>query len=128
MSSQNAVDEILCQLQNNPPFTITIIGLGPLTNVALAYEKDKYTFSRVKQIICLGGVIKSCGNVTPCAEFNFFADPDAANILSEATKGFSPSETIQSKIERLNRKEILPLHFTVLPIDGNIKIRLFFNI
>ncbi|CAB4483263.1 nucleoside hydrolase [Rhizophagus irregularis] len=117
MSSRNAVDEILYQLQNNPPFTITIIGLGPLTNLALAYEKDKYTFSRVKQIICLGGAINSCGNVTPCAEFNFFVDPDAANILAEATKGFSPSETIQNKIERLNRKEILPLHFTVLPIN-----------
>ncbi|RIA92505.1 Inosine/uridine-preferring nucleoside hydrolase domain-containing protein [Glomus cerebriforme] len=120
-SSRNAIDEILYQLENSPPFTITIIGLGPLTNLALAYEKDKHTFSRVKQIICLGGAI-ACGNVTPCAEFNFFADPDAASILVESTKGFSLSENVQNKIERLNRKEVLPLHFTVLPIDVSSKV------
>ncbi|GES90502.1 nucleoside hydrolase [Rhizophagus clarus] len=96
MSSRNAVDEILYQLQNSPPFTITIIGLG--------------------------GSIDSFGNVTPCAEFNFFADPDAANILTEATKGYSPSETVQSKVERFKRKEILPLYLTVLPINVSTNI------
>ena len=121
MSSRNATDEILHQLQNSPPFTITIIALGPLTNLGLAHEKDKYTFSRVKQIICLGGFVDFYGNVTPCAEFNFFADPDAASILAEVTKGFSQSETVQNKIERLNRKEIVPLHLTVLPANGKIK-------
>ena len=79
------------------------------------------TFSRVKQIICLGGNVEFLGNVTPCAEFNFFADPDAAYNLVEATKGFSPSETIENRIKRLDRKEILPLHLTVLPINGSIK-------
>ena len=57
---------------------------------------------------------------------NFFADPDAAAILTEATIGFSPSETVQNKIERLNQNEIIPLHFIVLPINGILLT--FFNI
>ena len=99
--------------------------MGPLTNIALAYEKDKHVFSRVKQVICLGGSIDSIGNVSPCAEFNFYVDPDAVSILTEATKGFSPSETVQSKIEKLDDNKVVPLHFTVLPVNGIIP---FFNI
>ncbi|CAG8524669.1 11759_t:CDS:2 [Funneliformis mosseae] len=128
MSSRDAIDEILIQLKNSPPFTITIIALGPLTNLALAYEKDKRTFSRVKQIICLGGAINSPGNTTPCAEFNIYADPDAACILTEATKGFSPSVTIQNKIEMLHHRDHVPLHLTVLPINGiHLYIKVFTN-
>ncbi|KAJ9055703.1 hypothetical protein DSO57_1001139 [Entomophthora muscae] len=88
-SPLNAVDEILFQLKSLPPFTLTIVALGPLTNIALAIQKDPITMSRVKRIVVMGGALLSVGNITPMAEFNFYADPHAVNVVFDATRGFN---------------------------------------
>ncbi|KAI9297285.1 nucleoside hydrolase, partial [Neoconidiobolus thromboides FSU 785] len=85
VSEYNAVDEILFQLKNNPPFTITIVTLGPLTNLAKAIQKDAYTVGLAKHIYIMGGACKVPGNVTTEAEFNFFADGYAAKVVLDAT-------------------------------------------
>ncbi|KAJ3023560.1 hypothetical protein HKX48_002433 [Thoreauomyces humboldtii] len=81
LSSRFAEDEILHQLATNPPNTISIVAVGPLSNVARAIRKDPETMSRVKAIFTMGGAINVPGNVTPVAEFNWYADPLAAHIL-----------------------------------------------
>ena len=65
---------------------ITIIALGPLTNIAKAIEKDKEALSTVKEIILMGGAFKSFGNCSPVAEFNFWVDPHGAKYLFNNSK------------------------------------------
>ena len=57
---------------------LTIIMLGPLTNLALALRRAPGAFSRVKRIVVMGGAARMPGNVTPAAEFNIYCDPLAA--------------------------------------------------
>lgn len=61
LSKRLAHDEILYQLAEAEPKTMTIIAVGPMTNVALAYEKDPITFARCKQVICMGGSLDMPG-------------------------------------------------------------------
>ena len=64
---------------------IEIIALGPLTNVAMAIQKEPAFASAVKQMVIMGGAIAAlpdgAGNITPNAEFNFWVDPEAARIV-----------------------------------------------
>ena len=59
----------------------TLIALGPLTNVATAILATPGVTERLARIVAMGGAIRREGNVTPAAEFNFFADPEAAAIV-----------------------------------------------
>lgn len=54
-TSRDAADEILYQLKTSPPLSVSLLAVGPLTNLALAYERDPVTFSRVKRIVIMGG-------------------------------------------------------------------------
>ena len=63
---------------------LTIVALGPLTNLALALQQDPRRLGRAGRIVVMGGAIAVPGNVTPCAEFNFYVDPEAASTVLEA--------------------------------------------
>jgi purine nucleosidase/pyrimidine-specific ribonucleoside hydrolase len=80
---QEAVDLILDVIRKNPG-EITLIAVGPLTNVALAIERDAATMKQLAELIVMGGSVAGIGNVTPAAEFNFFADPHAAQRVLRA--------------------------------------------
>ena len=60
---------------------LSIITLGPLTNLAAALERDARAMARVREVIVMGGSLDGRGNVTPTAEFNFYADPLAAQAV-----------------------------------------------
>ncbi|KAF9318854.1 hypothetical protein BG003_010469 [Podila horticola] len=95
LSKRIAHEEILHQLREAEPNTITLIAIGPMTNLALAYEQDPVTFARCKRVICMGGNLDIPGNVTPVAEFNFHACPHAVNIILQATANADPSKAIK---------------------------------
>ena len=57
---------------------LTIVALGPLTNLALALELDGARLASVGRVVVMGGAVDVPGNVTPAAEFNMHVDPDAA--------------------------------------------------
>ena len=60
---------------------LTIIALGPLTNVAVALERDAAAMRSIRELVVMGGSADGNGNVTPAAEFNFFSDPVAADTV-----------------------------------------------
>ncbi|KAI9494385.1 Inosine/uridine-preferring nucleoside hydrolase domain-containing protein [Zychaea mexicana] len=124
-TERDAADEILYQLKQAPPLTVSILAVGPLTNVALAYQRDPVTLSRAKRIVIMGGAVDCPGNVTPMAEFNFRADPDAADIVLGASKGFRHTpEGYRERVELVAQGKQAPSHVVVLPLkgaeDGNI--------
>lgn len=63
------------------PGEVTVVALGPLTNVALAIQLDPTFSKNVGQIALLGGAFAVNGNVNPAAEANIFGDPDAADVV-----------------------------------------------
>jgi purine nucleosidase len=74
---------ILDTIRKNPG-EITLLGLGPLTNIALAIREDKEAMRGVKELIVMGGTDKFHGNCSPVAEFNFWVDPHAAREVFDS--------------------------------------------
>ncbi|EDV22637.1 uncharacterized protein TRIADDRAFT_28473 [Trichoplax adhaerens] len=62
---------------------VSLIMIGPLTNLALACRLDPTFPSKVKDLTIMGGNYQGKGNITTAAEFNFYADPEAANVVLE---------------------------------------------
>ena len=71
----------LINLTSAQPKEITIVAIGPLTNIALAMQLDPKFALNIKEIVIMGGAIESYGNMNRVAEFNFFVDPEAAEIV-----------------------------------------------
>jgi inosine-uridine nucleoside N-ribohydrolase len=72
----SAVDLILESAEG-----MTVIALGPLTNVGAAARKYPQRFRKLARVVVMGGAFRTHGNVTAAAEFNIHADPDAANAV-----------------------------------------------
>lgn len=71
----------MARLVADNPGEITILALGPLTNLALAMRLDPTFAGRVKRIIFMGGIVRGHGNVRAFATANIFNDPEAARIV-----------------------------------------------
>lgn len=80
--------EMILDALHRAPDALTLIATGPLTNLALAEEKEPGILRKAKHIIAMGGAIEMQGNVTATAEFNIFYDPESA------AKVFAASERI----------------------------------
>ena len=76
---EHAVDAIL-RLANEEP-GLTLVTLGPLTNIALALGRDPGLADKVGRCVVMGGAPCCEGNVTPAAEYNIWVDPEAARIV-----------------------------------------------
>jgi inosine-uridine nucleoside N-ribohydrolase len=91
-SSEHAVDYLIRSfMESTQP--IDLITLAPLTNIAIALQKERRLEERINSLIMMAGGIE-CGNSTPAAEFNVWADPEAADIVFRS---------------RIHRKTIVPL-------------------
>jgi purine nucleosidase len=75
----HAVDAMIACVNDNPG--ITLVTLGPLTNVALALAKDPDVAEKVSRCVVMGGNPCCEGNVTPAAEYNMWVDPEAARMV-----------------------------------------------
>jgi purine nucleosidase len=75
----HGVDGILQTIESNPG--IVLVTLGPLTNIALAVSRSPSIVDRVSRCVVMGGNPCCEGNVTPAAEYNFWVDPEAAQIV-----------------------------------------------
>ncbi len=80
---EHAVDFIIREALAAPG-EVTLVAVGPLTNVALALRKEPRLAGALREIVMMGAALRADGNVTPRAEFNVFADPHAAQIVFHA--------------------------------------------
>lgn len=84
LQDKHAVDFIIDTLRERPEGTVTLVPIGPLTNIAAAFERAPDIIPRVKQIVLMGGAYFEVGNITPAAEFNIYVDPEAAKAVFAA--------------------------------------------
>ncbi len=82
-SPGHAVKELVTRI-NDAPGEITLVTLGPLTNVAAALQLDPHLLLKCKRVVSMACSPDGYGNVSDCAEFNVWADPDAAKIAFAA--------------------------------------------
>jgi len=80
--AENATDLIRSIVRANPG-EITVVAVGPLTNVATVLKVDPAIAPMIKSFVLMGGCL-SGGNITPAAEFNFYVDPEAARIVFDS--------------------------------------------
>lgn len=73
----HAVEYIIDSISSSPG-EITLIMLGPLTNLAVALENEAEIAEKIKEVYIMGGAARVPGNITPLAEFNFYKDPESA--------------------------------------------------
>ncbi len=73
----NAID-FLAEKLGQHPGQLTVVALGPLTNLARLLERHPQALGRAAQVVVMGGAVNTLGNATPYAEFNFYSDPVAA--------------------------------------------------
>jgi len=86
--SELAHDLIIRVVRENPG-EVTLLCVGPMTNIALAFLKAPEIVSKVRRIVSMGGAIHYPGNVTPQAEYNVFCDPEAFEIVLKSGIDFT---------------------------------------
>ena len=80
----HAVDQLDALLMAHAPDSVTVVAMGPLTNLALAEIRRPGLLRRARAVVVMGGAAFCPGNVRPTAEFNFYADPVAAHVVLAA--------------------------------------------
>jgi len=81
LQDQDAVEFIIETLRREEAGTVTLVPIGPLTNIALALLKAPDIAERIERIVLMGGAYFEVGNITPAAEFNIYVDPEAAETV-----------------------------------------------
>lgn len=88
------VARLMVDLVRDEPGQLTLLTLGPLTNVILACERSPEFLGNLKELICLGGAMGVSGDITAAAEFNIYGNPAAAQsvLTSLCTKTLIPMD------------------------------------
>lgn len=76
--------EVLLEMLKRYPDEMSLVTLGPLTNLAEALQRDEGHVKRLREVVIMGGAIGVPGNTTPAAEFNIYIDPHAAHRVFQS--------------------------------------------
>jgi purine nucleosidase/pyrimidine-specific ribonucleoside hydrolase len=107
---EHAVDLMVNTIHASPE-PVTLVPVGPLSNVAMAFLRAPDIKQKITRIVLMGGAAQ-LGNVTPAAEFNIFVDPEAASIVFEAGVPITMvglDVTLQARISAAERERIRAL-------------------
>ena len=107
---RHSSEKVIIEAVRNAPHQVTLICLGPLTNLAAALERDAELAYLLKRVIICGGTICAPGNVTPTAEANIHADVPAAQAVLEAPVAASmiPLDVTRALRFELDFLDVLP--------------------
>ncbi|MCJ7661740.1 MAG: nucleoside hydrolase [Anaerolineales bacterium] len=83
-AASNEAIAVLLETIHQFPHDLTLVTLGPLTNIAVALRLDPSIAQLVSECVIMGGTGQGHGNITPVGEYNFLADPEAAKIVFES--------------------------------------------
>ena len=78
---QHAVDFIVETLAVADDASITLVPMGPLTNIGQVITRHPEIIGKIEQIVLMGGAMREAGNISPSAEFNILVDPEAADAV-----------------------------------------------
>ncbi len=81
--------ELIINLIHKHPGEITLLCIGPMTNLALAILRDPSIVPLIKNVVSMGGTIHAPGNATPSSEYNVFCDPHAFDVVIRAGLKFT---------------------------------------
>ena len=103
-------EKVICDEVRAAPDSVTIVALGPLTNVARALARDAELSSLVGRIHIMGGSVRVGGNVTASAEFNIHCDPESARSVfrSATTKTLVPLDVTNQVMMTFAQLDELP--------------------
>ncbi len=112
LQSEHAVDFIVRTLLDAEDASVTLVPVGPLTNIGTAIDKEPAILPKIEQIVLMGGAMREGGNRTPSAEFNILVDPDAADIVFRCGRpitqmGLDVSHQVLSTKDRVDRIKAL---------------------
>jgi inosine-uridine nucleoside N-ribohydrolase len=107
-------DKVITDEIRKAPESVTIVALGPLTNIATVLRRDPSLAEQLGQLVIMGGTLLGPGNVTPAAEFNIYCDPIAARDVfrSKTTKTLIPLDITSQVVMTFDLLDQLPDEFT----------------
>lgn len=107
---QHTSEKIICDEVRAAPDEVTILALGPLTNIARAFQRDPALAAMVSGIIIAGGSVGGVGDVTAAAEFNMYYDPLSARAIfhSATTKTLVPLDVTRQVVFTFDLLDQLP--------------------
>jgi len=108
LQPDHAVDYIIRALLDAEDASITLVPMGPLTNIGTAIDREPAILPTIEQIVLMGGAMREGGNRTPSAEFNILVDPDAADIVLRCGRpitqiGLDATHQVLSTRDRVER-------------------------
>jgi inosine-uridine nucleoside N-ribohydrolase len=114
-------DKVIADEIRKAPESVTIVALGPLTNIATVFRRDPSLAEQVGQLIIMGGTLHGPGNITPAAEFNIYCDPVAARDVfrSKTTKTLIPLDITSQVVMTFDLLDQLPDELT--PVGGLLR-------
>ncbi len=106
---EGAVQFLYDRLTREPGAAV-LVALGPLTNLARLLRERPAALEQAKNIVVMGGAVNTPGNVTPKAEFNFYSDPVAAEIVLSSGLPITLIDLAACRQVGISREQALALH------------------
>ena len=110
LARQHPAEKLICDEVRAAPGEVTLICLGPLTNVAAALAREPQLISMLGRLVIMGGAVNGIGNVTSAAEYNIYFDPHSARQVfrSPTTKTLIPLDVTTQVTWSLDLLDQLP--------------------
>ncbi len=109
LSSRSGIDLVIDTARDRPG-EVTLVALGPLTNVAVALEREPRLLSLLRRLVIMGGCFRVAGNTAPRTEWNMHVDPEAAKAVFAAARRDTRRPPLVMPLDVTEQARLLPHH------------------